>query len=75
EVENLLQPILDDVDNTIRCKYNMDHVLPSLLDNIGDCVSSCYHSTSSATMTDEQLSFLLQNLHHRCKYRAEQIYP
>ncbi|PHT44579.1 hypothetical protein CQW23_13737 [Capsicum baccatum] len=64
EVENLLRPILDDVDSNVRCKYSMDHALPSLMDNIDDCIGSCHHSTSSATMTDEQLNFLLQNLHH-----------
>ncbi|KAM3234341.1 hypothetical protein P3L10_019701 [Capsicum annuum] len=53
----------------------MDHVLPSLMDNIDDCISSCYHSTSSATMTDEQLNFLLQNLHHISKCFAEKIFP
>ncbi|KAM3267407.1 putative late blight resistance protein R1A-3 [Capsicum chacoense] len=73
-VENLLRPILDDVDSDVGCKYTMDHVLPSLMDNIDDCISSCHHSTSSAMMTEEQLNFLLQNLHHRCKYRAEQIF-
>ncbi|PHT77724.1 hypothetical protein T459_15776 [Capsicum annuum] len=75
EVDNLLRPILDDVDNTVRCKYNVDHVLPSLMDNIDECISSCHHSTSSATMTDEQLNFLLLNLHHMSKYRAEKIFP
>ncbi|XP_033510332.1 putative late blight resistance protein homolog R1A-3 [Nicotiana tomentosiformis] len=30
---------------------------------------------SSAAMTEEQLNFLLMNLHHLSKYRAEQIYP
>ncbi|KAM3267544.1 hypothetical protein P3S67_032300 [Capsicum chacoense] len=75
EVDNLLRPILDDVDNTVRCKYNMDHVLPSLMDNIDECISSCHHSTSSATMTDEQLNFLLLNLHHMSKYHAEKIFP
>ncbi|KAF3612369.1 putative late blight resistance protein -like protein R1B-17-like [Capsicum annuum] len=75
EVENLLQPIFDDVDNNVRCKYNMDHVLPSLMDNIGDCISSCYRSTSSVTMTDEHLNFLLQYIHYLSKCLAEQIYP
>ncbi|KAM3267496.1 hypothetical protein P3S67_032252 [Capsicum chacoense] len=74
-VENLLRPILDDVDSNVGCKYTMDHVLPSLMDNINDCISLCHHSTSSTMMTDEQLNFLLQNLHHRCKYRPEQIFP
>ncbi|KAM3327552.1 putative late blight resistance protein R1B-16 [Capsicum galapagoense] len=67
EVEDLLRPILDDVD--------MDHVFPSLMDNIDDCIDSSHHSTSSSTMTDEQLSFLLQNLHYLSKCYAEQIHP
>ncbi|KAF3628192.1 putative lysine-specific demethylase JMJ14-like [Capsicum annuum] len=75
QVENLLRPILDDVDNNVGCKHNMDHVLPRLMDNIDDCISSCHHSTSSATMTDEQLDFLLLDLHYLSMYLAEQIYP
>ncbi|PHU13398.1 hypothetical protein BC332_14603 [Capsicum chinense] len=75
EVENLLQQILDDVDNNVRCKYNMDHVLPSLMDNIEECTTSCHHSTSSAMMTDEQLNFLLLNLHFLSMYLAEQVFP
>ncbi|PHT44396.1 hypothetical protein CQW23_13554 [Capsicum baccatum] len=75
DVENLLQPILDEIDNDGRCEYNMDHVLPSVMDNIDDCISLCHHSTSSATMTDEQLNFLLQNLHYLSMYLAEQIFP
>ncbi|PHT44571.1 hypothetical protein CQW23_13729 [Capsicum baccatum] len=66
EVEDLLRPILDDVD--------MDHVFPSLMDNIDDCIDSSHHSTSSSTMTNEQLSFLLQNLHYLSKCYAEQIH-
>ncbi|KAM3376439.1 hypothetical protein P3S68_015154 [Capsicum galapagoense] len=64
-VDNLLRPILND----------MDRVLPNLMGNIDDCISSCYRSTSSATMTDEQLNFLLLNLHHLSKYLAERIFP
>ncbi|PHT77821.1 hypothetical protein T459_15873 [Capsicum annuum] len=75
QVENLLRPILDDVDNNVGCKHNMDHVLPSLMDNIDECISSCHRSKSSATMTDEQLDFLLLNLHHISKYLTEQIFP
>ncbi|KAF3618115.1 dolichyl-diphosphooligosaccharide--protein glycosyltransferase subunit DAD1 [Capsicum annuum] len=74
-VDALLRPILDDVDSNVGCKYYMDHVLPSLMDNIDECISSCHHSTSSATMTDEQLDFLLLNVHNLSKYFAEQIFP
>ncbi|KAF3660798.1 hypothetical protein FXO37_13232 [Capsicum annuum] len=73
-VKDMLRSILNDVGNNVRCKYNMDHVLPSLTDNIDDCVSSCHHYTSSATMTEEQLNFLLLNLHHISKYYGEQIF-
>ncbi|KAM3267621.1 hypothetical protein P3S67_032250 [Capsicum chacoense] len=75
EVENLLQQILDDVDNNVMCKYNMDHDLPSLMDNIDECTTSCHHSTSSAMMTDEQLNFLFLNLHFLSMYLAEQVFP
>ncbi|PHU13582.1 hypothetical protein BC332_14787 [Capsicum chinense] len=75
EVENLLRPILDEVDNDVGYEYNMDNVLPSIMDNIDDCISLCHHSTSSATMTDEQFNFLLQNLHYLSMHLAEQIFP
>ncbi|PHT61456.1 hypothetical protein T459_34700 [Capsicum annuum] len=74
-VDNLLRPILNDVDSNAGCQYNIDHVLPNLMGNIDDCIRSCYRSTSSATMTDEQLNFLLLNLHHLSKYLAERIFP
>ncbi|PHT44390.1 hypothetical protein CQW23_13548 [Capsicum baccatum] len=73
EVENLLRTIFDDVDNTIRCKYNMHHVLPSLTKNMDNCISSDHCSKSNA-MVEEQLNFLLLNLHHLSKYRAEKIF-
>ncbi|KAM3376259.1 hypothetical protein P3S68_014974 [Capsicum galapagoense] len=71
EVENLLQQILDDVDNNVRCKYNMDQVLPILMDNIDECISSCHRST----MNEDQLNFLLLNLHHISDFLAERIFP
>ncbi|KAH0674555.1 hypothetical protein KY290_025272 [Solanum tuberosum] len=54
EVENLLRPILYmtsmwmlNVDFDVEeDKYDMHHVLSSLMDNIDDCINSCYHSTS-----------------------------
>ncbi|XP_060174765.1 putative late blight resistance protein homolog R1A-3 isoform X3 [Lycium barbarum] len=75
EVENLLQSILDDVDNNVGRKYNMHHVISSLINNMDDCISSFHYSKSSAAMTEDQLNFLLLNLHHLLKYRAEHIYP
>ncbi|PHT77981.1 hypothetical protein T459_16033 [Capsicum annuum] len=36
EVENLLQQILDDVDNNVRCKYNMDQRYLIVLDDMWD---------------------------------------
>ncbi|KAH0669709.1 hypothetical protein KY285_023871 [Solanum tuberosum] len=56
-------------------KYDMHHVLSILMDNIDDCISSCHHSTSSTTMTEEQLDFILLNLHHLSKYCDEQFFP
>ncbi|KAH0660379.1 hypothetical protein KY289_029127 [Solanum tuberosum] len=71
EVKNLLQPILDDDDNNVGCKY----VLASLDGNVDDCISLHHRSKSDATITDEQLDFLLLNLHHLSKYRAEKMFP
>ncbi|XP_060174766.1 putative late blight resistance protein homolog R1A-3 [Lycium barbarum] len=75
EVENLLQSILDVVDNNVGRKYNMHHVISSLTNNMDDCISSFHCSKSSAAMAEDQLNFLLLNLHHLLKYRAEHIYP
>ncbi|KAG5598203.1 hypothetical protein H5410_029573 [Solanum commersonii] len=72
EVENLLRSILYDVGNNGPCKYDMHHVLASLRDNIDHCISSHHHS---ATMTEEQFNFLLLNLHHLSKHRAEKMFP
>ncbi|PHT44400.1 hypothetical protein CQW23_13558 [Capsicum baccatum] len=74
-VENLLRQILNDVDNNLQCKYNIHHVLLSLMDNINDCISSCHRSKPSATITDEQLNFLLLNLHYISTILAEQVFP
>ncbi|XP_015078201.1 putative late blight resistance protein homolog R1A-3 [Solanum pennellii] len=64
EVENLLQPLLD------------DDVLTSLTSNMDDCIS-LYHRSykSDAIMMDEQLDFLLLNLHHLSKFLAEYKFP
>ncbi|KAK4717506.1 hypothetical protein R3W88_015844 [Solanum pinnatisectum] len=71
EVENLLQPILDDDGKDIGCKY----VLTSLTGNMDDCISLYHRSKSDATMMDEQLDFLLLNLYHLSKHRAEKMFP
>ncbi|WMV31854.1 hypothetical protein MTR67_025239 [Solanum verrucosum] len=68
QVKDLFQSILVKVDS----KYNMPQVIGSLLDNIDDCISSCPHSTS---MTEEELDFLLLNLHHISKFLAEKKFP
>ncbi|PHT44569.1 hypothetical protein CQW23_13727 [Capsicum baccatum] len=75
EVKDLLRLILDDVETNIERKYNMNHALISLSKNMDDCISSCHHSKSSTTMTDEQLNFLLLNLHFLSMYPAEKIFP
>ncbi|KAM3234376.1 hypothetical protein P3L10_019736 [Capsicum annuum] len=74
-MDHVLPSLMDNIDECISSCHHSDHVLPSLMDNIYECISSCYHSTSSAMMTDEQLNFLFHNHYHRCKYRAEQVYP
>ncbi|KAM3233989.1 hypothetical protein P3L10_019348 [Capsicum annuum] len=74
-VENLCRPIWDDVENYFRCKYNMNQVLRSLMDNIDDCISSWHYSKSSVIMSEEQLDFLLLNLHHVYKFLAENKFP
>ncbi|PHT29711.1 hypothetical protein CQW23_30687 [Capsicum baccatum] len=74
-VENLLRQILNDADNNLQCKFNIHNVLPSLMDNISDCIISCHRSKLSDTMNDEQLNFLLLNLHYISKILAEQIFP
>ncbi|KAH0664534.1 hypothetical protein KY284_029465 [Solanum tuberosum] len=71
EVENLLQPILDDDGKDVGCK----HVVTSLASNMDDCISLYHRSKSDATMMDEQLDFLLLNLYHLSKHRAEKMFP
>ncbi|KAF3625092.1 putative lysine-specific demethylase JMJ14-like [Capsicum annuum] len=73
--ENRFRPIWNDVHSNVRCKYNMHQVLLSLMDNIDDCISSCHYSITSAIMTEEQLDFLLLNLHHVYKFLAEIKFP
>ncbi|XP_055832902.1 putative late blight resistance protein homolog R1B-13 isoform X3 [Solanum dulcamara] len=75
EVENLLRSILYDVDNNVGCNYDMHHVLASLRVNISHCISSHHHYKSSATMLEEQLNFLLLNLHRLSKFLAKQKFP
>ncbi|KAG5598217.1 hypothetical protein H5410_029587 [Solanum commersonii] len=75
EVENLLRSISYDVDNNVACRYDMHHVLASLWDNINHCISSQHRSKPNATMLEEQLNFLLLNLHHLSRYFAEQKFP
>ncbi|PHU13903.1 hypothetical protein BC332_15108 [Capsicum chinense] len=74
-VENLFRPIWDDVENNFRCKYTMNQVLRSLMDNIDDFISSWHYSKSSVIMSEEQLDFLLLNLHHVYKFLAENKFP
>ncbi|KAH0661081.1 hypothetical protein KY290_027052 [Solanum tuberosum] len=75
DVENLLRSILYDVENNVGGKYVMHHVLASLRENINHCISSHHRSKSSATMLEEQLNFLLLNLHHLFKFLAEHKFP
>ncbi|KAM3376257.1 hypothetical protein P3S68_014972 [Capsicum galapagoense] len=68
-IEELLRSILYDADSSAGFKFDMHHVLPRFLENIDDCINSCHHSTSSTTMTEEQLNFLLVNLLHLSKHQ------
>ncbi|PHT44450.1 hypothetical protein CQW23_13608 [Capsicum baccatum] len=68
-IEQLLRSILYDGDSSTGFKSDMHHVLPRFMENIDDCINSCHHSTSSATMTEEQLNILLVNLHHLSKHQ------
>ncbi|XP_070024582.1 putative late blight resistance protein homolog R1A-3 [Nicotiana sylvestris] len=74
EVADLVQSIVNHVGRNMRFKYEMRHVLPRLRYNIRTN-SRCRRSRSSATMTEEQLDFLLLNLHHLSKYHAKQVFP
>ncbi|PHT44559.1 hypothetical protein CQW23_13717 [Capsicum baccatum] len=68
-IEVLLRSILYDGDSSTGFKSDMHHVLPRFVENIDDSIRSCHHSTSSTTMTEEQLNFLLVNLHHLSKHQ------
>ncbi|KAM3356825.1 hypothetical protein P3S68_023539 [Capsicum galapagoense] len=62
EVKDMVRSLLNDVGNNVGCKYNMDHVLPSLMDDIDDCISSCYHSTSIFSSQYEILQNVCGNM-------------
>ncbi|PHU13488.1 hypothetical protein BC332_14693 [Capsicum chinense] len=62
-VSDLLRSILCDVEPNMGIKYDIYHVLARLRNNIDFFISSRHRSKSSATMTKEQLNFLLLNLH------------
>ncbi|PHT34823.1 hypothetical protein CQW23_26623 [Capsicum baccatum] len=68
-IEELLRSIVYDGDSSTGSKSDMDHVLPRFMENIDDCIILCHHSTSGTTMTEEQLNFLLVNLHHLSKHQ------
>ncbi|KAK6785863.1 hypothetical protein RDI58_014388 [Solanum bulbocastanum] len=56
-------------------RKDVANVLTSLAGNMDDCISLYHHSKSDATMMDEQLDFLLLNLYHLSKHRAEKMFP
>ncbi|KAK4716393.1 hypothetical protein R3W88_014731 [Solanum pinnatisectum] len=66
---------LDECEDEIgRKKINATYIMPFVASWIDDCVFSCHYSTSNATMTEEQLDFLLLNLHYLSKYYVEQYF-
>ncbi|OIT39724.1 putative late blight resistance protein -like r1b-17 [Nicotiana attenuata] len=75
DVADLLKSILDHFDYQVRFKYDMHRVVPRLVDGMKYFIRSHHHSKPTVTMTEEQMDFLLLNLHHLSKYRSEQIFP
>ncbi|KAF3641815.1 putative late blight resistance protein -like protein R1B-14-like [Capsicum annuum] len=62
-ISDLLRSILCDVEPNMGIKYDKYHVLARLRNSIDFFISSRHRSKSGATMTKEQLNFLLLNLH------------
>ncbi|XP_009758239.1 putative late blight resistance protein homolog R1A-3 isoform X1 [Nicotiana sylvestris] len=66
-LEDLLKSIFYGNGYDMLVKYDMDQVIPRLLENIRSCISSQHHLKSSVTMTVEQLvepwDALLAKLH------------
>ncbi|PHT29028.1 hypothetical protein CQW23_31371 [Capsicum baccatum] len=56
-------------------RQEVENLLRTILDDVDNTISSHHRSKSDGTMMEEQLNFLLLNLHHLAKYRAENIYP
>nr|XP_009763421.1 PREDICTED: putative late blight resistance protein homolog R1B-12 isoform X1 [Nicotiana sylvestris]XP_009763428.1 PREDICTED: putative late blight resistance protein homolog R1B-12 isoform X1 [Nicotiana sylvestris]XP_009763437.1 PREDICTED: putative late blight resistance protein homolog R1B-12 isoform X1 [Nicotiana sylvestris] len=70
-----VETILYDFGYYMQFKQGMHHIHPRLVENMEYCIGSCYLAKSSASMTGEQLDFLLQNLPHLSMYWAEQLSP
>ncbi|OIT03188.1 hypothetical protein A4A49_02433 [Nicotiana attenuata] len=62
QVDDLVQSVFYESGDNLLVKYDKDHVVPRVLENIKSCISSPLHSKSSATMTEEQLVELLESL-------------
>ncbi|XP_009772162.2 putative late blight resistance protein homolog R1A-10 isoform X2 [Nicotiana sylvestris] len=67
-----VETILYDFGYYMQFKQGMHHIHPRLVENMEYCIGSCYLAKSSASMTGEQLDFLLQNLPHLSMYWADQ---
>ncbi|XP_075081749.1 putative late blight resistance protein homolog R1B-12 isoform X2 [Nicotiana tabacum] len=61
-VDDLVRSVFYESGDNLLVKYDMDHVVPRVLENIKNCISLPFHSKSSATMTEEQLVELLESL-------------
>ncbi|XP_059317751.1 LOW QUALITY PROTEIN: putative late blight resistance protein homolog R1A-3 [Lycium ferocissimum] len=78
-VDDLFQSVFHQIGDDLLVKYDMDNVIPRVLENIKSCISSQLDSKSSATMTEEQLfelfDSLLVNLRDLPKCCAKLIFP
>ncbi|XP_075083867.1 putative late blight resistance protein homolog R1A-3 [Nicotiana tabacum] len=62
QVDDLVRSVFYQSGDNMLVKYDMDHVISHVLENIKSCISSPHYSKSSATMTEEQLVELLDSL-------------
>ncbi|XP_009786121.1 putative late blight resistance protein homolog R1A-3 isoform X2 [Nicotiana tabacum] len=61
-VGDLVRSVFNESGDNLLVKYDMDHVVPHVLENIKNFIGLPLHSKSSATMTEEQLVELLELL-------------
>ncbi|XP_016441299.1 putative late blight resistance protein homolog R1A-3 [Nicotiana tabacum] len=62
ELEDLVESLFYNSGDDILVKYDMDCVVPRIMENIRSCINSQHSPKSSATMAEEQLVELLDSL-------------